>query len=321
MSKGARIWFIIGVALVILGGMLFSAALLSGDWNFEKLSSDNYVTNTYEIDEETVSISVIADTADIVFLKSDDGKARVICYESENVKHSVSITSGVLNISFKDNRKWYEHISLASRTPKITVYLPKEQYSSLVIENDTGNIEIPKDFRFWLIDVETNTGDVKNYASASDSVKIKASTGDITTEDISAATVELSVSTGMIYAEKIFCSGDIKIDVSTGRTTLNNVSCKNLVSTGNTGDISLNNVVLEEKLYIERTTGDVSFDDCDAAEIIIKTDTGSVKGSLRSEKIFIVNTDTGRVNVPKTTSGGKCEITTDTGDISITVNG
>jgi len=47
----------------------------------------------------------------------------------------------------------------------------------------------------------------------------------------------------------------------------------------------------------------------------IKTDTGNVTGTLLSEKVFLVETDTGRINVPRTTAGGVCEITTDTGDV------
>ena len=51
--------------------------------------------------------------------------------------------------------------------------------------------------------------------------------------------------------------------------------------------------------------------------IMVKTSTGNVKGTLLSDKIFVTDTSTGRVSVPKTTSGGKCEITTSTGDIEI----
>ena len=51
----------------------------------------------------------------------------------------------------------------------------------------------------------------------------------------------------------------------------------------------------------------------------MKTDTGKVVGSLLSEKVFIAETSTGKVSVPKTTTGGKCEITTSTGDIKIEV--
>ena len=58
---------------------------------------------------------------------------------------------------------------------------------------------------------------------------------------------------------------------------------------------------------------------CDAAEIMINTDTGDVEGSLLSDKIFAAKSGTGDVEVPETGTGGRCIITTDTGDISITV--
>ena len=107
------------------------------------------------------------------------------------------------------------------------------------------------------------------------------------------------------------------INVSTGKTNLTDIKCKSLISDGSTGDFSLKNVIATEKFSIERSTGDVKFDDCDANEIWIKTDTGDVTGKLLSEKIFITETSTGDVNVPKSTNGGKCEITTSTGDIYI----
>ena len=70
---------------------------------------------------------------------------------------------------------------------------------------------------------------------------------------------------------------------------------------------------------MERSTGDVRMEGCDAAEIFILTDTGDVAGSLLSDKVFVVETDTGDVDVPRSAAGGRCEITTDTGDIRITV--
>ena len=59
--------------------------------------------------------------------------------------------------------------------------------------------------------------------------------------------------------------------------------------------------------------------DCDAAELEIKTGTGDVQGTLLSEKVFVVKTNTGKIQVPETVTGGKCKITTTTGDIRITV--
>ena len=73
------------------------------------------------------------------------------------------------------------------------------------------------------------------------------------------------------------------------------------------------------KFLIKRSTGDIRFDNSDATEIFVETDTGNVTGSLLTDKVFITQTDTGNVNVPKTVTGGRCEITTDTGNIKIIV--
>ena len=93
------------------------------------------------------------------------------------------------------------------------------------------------------------------------------------------------------------------------------MECKNLISGGSTGDIILSGVVAAEKNSITRSTGDIKLDWCDAGEIYIKTDTGDVSGRLLSDKVFFAKTDTGKIKVPKSTSGEVCEIETDTGNI------
>ena len=134
---------------------------------------------------------------------------------------------------------------------------------------------------------------------------------------MSAKAVKLSVSTGRINVENLTCEENINIKVSTGEVRLDNVSCRNLSSNGSTGDITLKSVVASGSFDIKRSTGDIKFDAADAAEITVKTDTGYVKGTLLSSKIFYVNSDTGKIEVPKSTKGGICEITTDTGDVVI----
>jgi len=111
----------------------------------------------------------------------------------------------------------------------------------------------------------------------------------------------------------------MRFDVTTGKTQADSVRCKTLVSDGDTGDIILKNVIAQDMFALERSTGDVLFEACDAQDIFVETDTGDVSGTLLSGKIFEVETDTGRVDVPKTDRGGRCEISTDTGDIRIKV--
>ncbi len=317
MISAGKKFIILAVSLMIIGLLVFTVAASSVGWDFTKLGIVKHETNTHDISEEFNGISIKTDTADIDFLPSEDGKIKVVCYEKENMKHSVLVSDGTLKIEIVDTRKWYEHISWYSSS-KITVYLPEGEYSSLVIDEDTGDIDISNKFKFESVDIKASTGDVELYSSA-DSVKIKTSTGDIRVENINANSIDLTVSTGDVTVIGAVCEGDLNITVSTGKSNVTDTKCKNLISTGDTGDIKLKGVVASEKFSIERDTGDVKFEGCDAAEIYVTTDTGDVEGTFLSDKVFLAFSDTGDIDVPKTITGGRCEITTDTGDIKLSV--
>ena len=321
MKKGTALWLITAAALVLAGIIIFGGALIMLGWDFNKLSTVEFETNTYEINADFEDISIVSDTALIKLLPSEDDSVKVICYEENKALHKVSVSDGILKIALSDSKKWYEHIKIGLNfdSPKITVYIPEGEYGSLSVDSHTGNVEIPAEFAFESIDVKLSTGYVTCAASAAKDVKIKTSTGDIKVLGIKAGSLDLSVSTGRITAEDIVCTGDVGVRVSTGRALLSGVECKNLSSTGSTGTLSLENVIAKGALSVERDTGDVKLSLCDAAEIDIETDTGDVIGTLLSDKVFITETDTGTVKVPKTTEGGKCEITTDTGDIKIEI--
>ncbi len=320
MTEKMKIWLLIAISLVVIGSMMFAAVMMVYHWDFTKISTDKYETNTYEIGEEFNAILMNTDTANIHFAASDDEMCKVVCNEQKNIKYSVKVQEGTLIIDVVDERRWYEHIGINFNASQIKVYLPATEYTSLCINEGTGNIEIPNDFTFGGIDISLSTGTVRSFASVSDLMKIKASTGDIRVENIFAGVIDLSVSTGSVTVSDVNCEGDVKINVSTGKTYIIDTKCKNVISGGSTGDFSMKNVIAEEKVAVERSTGDVNFDDSDAAEIFVKTATGDVKGSLLTDKVYITQTDTGSVDVPKTVIGGRCEIITDTGDIKITVD-
>ena len=319
MSKRAKIWLIIATSLILIGCILFGGAMAMHGWDLTKLSMNKYETNNHEINENYKNISITAHTADIVFVPSESSKCFVECYEQENVKHSVAVKDDTLVIEVVDTRKWYEYIGINFETSRITVYLPQGEYDALSVASITGDVELPKNFKFSSIDISAETGNITSYASSSGETKIKTTTGNIHIEGISASVLDLSVCTGKVTASDIICDRDVRVRVSTGRAYLTDIACKNVISSGDTGDISLKNVVATKKFSIERITGHVRFDGCDAAEIFVETATGNVTGTLLSEKVFIVNTDTGKKEVPDTITGGRCEITTGTGDIKIDI--
>ena len=317
MKTATKVWLIVAASLILLGGVGVVGVMSWNRWNFKLLSTSSYETNTHTVEEDFENISLKTDTADIIFALSEDGVCRVECYETAKVKYTVSVENGTLCVDTSDNRRWYEYIGVNWASPRVTVYLPESEYGTLVIRSSTGDVEIPEKFLFRSMDITLSTGHTKNYASVTESMKIKASTGDILVENVSAETVNLSVRSGKVDARAVTCSAELTLSVSTGRTRLSNVTCGSLVSSGDTGDLTLSRVTAVQRMAVERSTGDVTLESCDAGELLIRTDTGDVKGSLLSEKIFMAQTDTGRVSVPKTVSGGVCEIRTDTGDIVI----
>ena len=317
MNSSTRIWLIIGTILIITGAIVFLTAMSINKWDFNMLDTNKYVTNTYEFNDGFNNILLQTDTADIIFIESEDSICKVICHEPVNAKHIVSVKDDSLTISVNDQRKWYNYIGISWSSPSITVYLPKTEYASLSVKTDTGKIEIPQNFKFSDADITATTGNVIFNASASNDIKIKTSTGSIRTKNLTANTLTLTATTGNISMNSIKCSGDIILDISTGKTTVENVSCNNFTSDGSTGNISADNLISTGNIHIERSTGNIKLNQSDASELFLKTSTGNVSGTLLSEKTFITKTSTGNISVPKSTAGGKCEIKTSTGNIKI----
>ena len=317
MRKRMKFWLISATALVLVGLIGFGGFMAMLKWDFTRLGGA-YETVEHAVTERFESISLQAGTACIEILPTE-GDARVVCYEKEGASHAVAVNEGVLSVKLNDQRRWYERLVDFGK-PKITVYLPEGKYEELLIRSSTGDVTVSKDFGFLAVDIALSTGNVFCYASASEEMSIQTDTGNITLENAKIGALTLCASTGDITAKNVTAL-DVSLTVSTGRTALEDLTCKSLSSLGDTGDILLKSVIAKEEISVERSTGDVTFDGCDAAQIDVETSTGDVKGSLLSEKVFFAETDTGRKSVPKTQSGGRCEIETSTGDIIITLKG
>ncbi len=320
MRRPKKIMLIFAAILTAAGIGLFCRALALNHWELSSLVGGKLVTNRVSVGEEFRSIRIEADTEAVFLLPSDDGSCSVTFLEREKETHTASVRDGTLFIAREDEREWYDRISLfPADSPTITVFLPRAEYASLFVGLSTGDVTVPADFAFGEIHLSLRTGDANCRASASGPIRIETSTGDIRLEGLSAGELALTASTGGMVLSSVVCEADAALTLSTGRTTLTDLSCGSLSSVGSTGDVILKNVIASGSIAVTRSTGDVEFERCDAAELCVETDTGSVSGSLRSDKVFIARSGTGRVEVPETTAGGKCKITTDTGSIRITI--
>lgn len=319
MRKKTGLWLILAASCILVGAMLFGAAVLVSGGDLTEMNGVSYETNTYEIREDFYNIDLETDTADICFVKSVDDRCRVVCYDAENQKHTAFVENGTLIVRLEDKRHWTDHISIFTENSTVTVHLPEKKYGALKIRESTGYVDIVGDFYFESTDIETSTGDVNAMFSVNGALHMKTDTGYIRAERLSAESISLSVDTGDITVSDAECMGDFSVEVSTGKVDLSDLTCKNLYSVGDTGDITLQNVLAAGTISIERSTGDIAFEGSDAGEIFAETDTGDVTGTLRSDKVFLAESGTGRVDVPESVTGGKCKVTSSSGRIRLAV--
>ena len=238
-----------------------------------------YDTSSQVIDEQISTVSIVSEISDIYIVPSEDGVCRVTSSYGKKFSHSVEVRGDSLLSVELSDEREWYDYIGIFNVPKIIVALPAGEYEGLYIQ--------------------AGTGDVACCADAKETMKIVTSTGDIAVEDVTAGSVELLVSTG---------------DVE-----LSNVSCAELTMRGSTGEAELDDVTVTGKLTVKRSTGDITLERVDAGEILIETSTGDIEGSLLTDKIFVARSNTGRVRVPETVTGGVCKLTTNTGSITITI--
>lgn len=124
-------------------------------------------------------------------------------------------------------------------------------------------------------------------------------------------------------------NGDVKVSdelsFNTARVNVNNgdtdfgASVKNEISAEAAhGNIALEGVTAE-KINCKTVSGNIKLTDCDADILKLTAKNGDVNGVLLSDKTFTVDTVNGDKDVPETTGGGICEITTVNGDTTIKI--
>lgn len=327
--------FLIFAVLIPCGGLIFVGAMCALDWNFGKLSAKHTVENEHMLTENFDEIEIVTDDADIELVITEEGESRAVCREHSHAKHSVAVENGRLTVRVQNERKWYHYI-LDGTEKSITLYLTRAQYSALSVKGKAADVTLPEGLTLGRLDVEVTSADVSLKSRVDQTAQIAVSTGNITVESSSLGALSATATTGDITVDGVRVAGNLTVSVSTGDTVIKNVECKELVSEGGTGDLhtdalraqklcakrTTGTLTLEDtiatEMHLDASTGDVTLTLCDGDEIYITTTTGNVTGTLLTDKVFIARANTGRVETPRTITGGRCEITTGTGDIIFT---
>lgn len=178
----------------------------------------------------------------------------------------------------------------------------KEQYD-VVVKDKTLTICGDKNRKWYEyigFDFDSPRITVSLPKSQYDAITVNAVTGSLNLRDLQLNSLSVKTTTGNIRLDALNVGGDIDLATSTG-------------------NILLANTVAKNDMRLECSTGNIHFESADSAQIIARTTTGNIKGTLLSGKTFRTKTSTGSVNVPQDSAGGNCELSTSTGNIKIAI--
>ena len=91
MKGEKNMWLSTALTLIALGVIAFICAMAAKGWDFSELGAGKFETREYEVSEDFRSISIDSDTEDITFAASEDGRCRVVFFESEKERHSAEV--------------------------------------------------------------------------------------------------------------------------------------------------------------------------------------------------------------------------------------
>ena len=354
MKKSVSIALIIGGALAFVGSILFliSLFLMNFDFNNLTIPQESPLEVNREFSDEIRSIVINDSTANISISKSYDDDACYVSYPDGTKRyHLATVKDGVLTIEEIDNRTWKDHIffGITPSTPSyVSIFLPEGEYESLSIYASTGTIYVGSEFTFNKTYIDLSTGEINYNAKTVSELTLDVTTGDITIKDVSvgetatlnvkaksttgeiimdsivAKSLNAKTSTGGIHMSKVLVypteeaeSGTMNLGATTGDISLNYCQSESFVSNSSSGDIEINNSTVTNA-DINTSSGNVEISNSRCTNLKIETSSGRVNGSLLNKPIFITNTSSGTIKIPKELYGteGTCEVNTSSGNIT-----
>ena len=308
MSAGKRAALIVCAVLLIIAGI----SLIRGATN---MLGGSAVESEYPFANSGIrALEIESGSAGVDLYRAKDGIIRVQCVESATMKYKIWQNEETLHIERERAGRWsLFHVSM--KEDHIQIYLPEQDYESLWIKSSSGGIGIPEGFRFDNAIITVSSGGVAFAADAAGELNIRTSSGGVAVKNASPENLFISASSGGVALSGM-APGRVSLNSTSGSLKLDGIRCGgDLSAEVSSGSIRLSDVITDGAMTLECTSGSIKLDDCDAAELHIRSTSGSVSGHLLTPKIYSASAVSGSVRVPTGGSGGICDVKTTSGSI------
>ena len=282
----------IGIGLLIAA---FAAVLTScGSFGFRRAEA---VTNEYVFETIIKDFDIETTACDVLIMPWDDRNTKVVCHEADLLLHDVQVKDGKLVIKRKERT---DGVSFNNMILRIEIMMPAGSYGNVMAKTSSGSIELSSGFDFVDAILSASSGAIVCDAQVRGQLLCNTSSGGQRLSGTVCKWLQAASSSGSILAQ--------------------NIRAEVAEFSASSGSVTLNDVIAQDELSVETSSGDISFENCDARSVKLRASSGEISGSLLTGKVFRTKASSGSVRVPQDDpSGGRCEVTTSSGDINITV--
>ena len=315
------VWKImVNAALILVGSLIFFAVLAAVGFDVNKLSSNPLQTEQQDIAEPFSAIDIGLSCSDVKLDRADGETCRIEYTHVASTAVLCEVKDGTLTVSETKSQRWTDHVGIATMTPSMTVYLPKDTYERLTVILGTGDLTLPSTLSFGDTVLQNGTGDVTCEAAVTGHLEMQNSTGKMTLCGAAPLSLRMEGSTSRITVTDVQVAETLHIQTKTGDITVTDVTAEQMEYHASTGGIMLDRAVAVDTLIAATNTSDITLRSCDAAALQLKAKTGNISGSVATPKQFQGNASTGDVDVPPISleANGTCVAQTNTGDIHLT---
>ncbi len=323
MNKTMK-WIYIALFCILLGGALIVSVGSLNGWSLSNFSSTVHLTQKeFTVKEDFRAIDLRGSLgSDVSLLPAEDGLCRVVMgvSDEEGIETIVEVRGGVLYVTRRDTRPWYQRFSIVSMPGEddVTVYLPETRLEALDLQSASGQVMVSGGLVFGRVSVTCSSGDIRFLANAKESLSLQTNSGDIALLYAVCGDVALKSSSGKIQVKELQC-GDFRSQSSSGDQLLEDLAAAgDLKAVSSSGEKTLRRVTAGGDAVLESSSGDVELEKFDAASVAIRTSSGEVKGTVARRMDFSASSSSGDIRLPESDpKGGAFRVTTSSGDVKI----
>ena len=274
---------IAAVGLTAVGMLLALLILPHFGMSFSVFDSFQLKTSNYTVGEDFDTIVIQNVVSDVDISVSSDDTCGVYIRDLGGVSRSAQVEDGVLNVTAGTGQSWLERLlPIREGERYISIYLPEGTVCAIDIRTTDGGIYVSDQLTLTGASIVTDQGDIFFHADV---------------------------------------RGELTMETNSGRIFVSDAEAESLTAQVDSGDLSMDTVAVSGPVEITGDSGEIWLWDCEGESFRIETDSGDVSGDFPSPRNFVIRTDSGNANSPRTDkSAGLCQVTTVSGDIWLYVD-